>query len=962
MQDREMLNELILESREHLSTIEPDLLDMERSEVTDEQINRVFRAIHSIKGGFSFFGIEAVTKLSHTMENVLSRVRDKELAINASLTDALLQGVDKLRTMLDDVENAAELGIDQEIAALEPYLSGAAPEPAPAGKNENEPGADYAALMDQELRENHPDVTNESIASAIRNGKLIYQINLDSHSDMLDKELSPQSLLTRWEKLGDVLDAVADFSAITELKGSSQTTLRYSILFATVLEPDLVSVALEIDEDQIYCLDTAKVKEQLRDDAKPSAVAPVAETVNKKSPPAAKQKAEHRVEDALRVRIGLLNNLMNLAGELVLSRNQLIQRLNARMADLPESQAIISSVIEAVRQMCENVTRMQKGKGLSKEASNREIERLEKRIRELLGFRLIDLHGVNAIVQDMDMVTSVMQENIMQTRMQPLSVVFSKFPRVIRDLSKKLSKEIELTVVGQDVELDKSIIESLSDPLTHLIRNCVDHGIERPEERERKGKPRVGSVHLSAYHKGGKVNIEIADDGKGIDPEKVKQLAVSRGVVSEEAADALSQREIQLLIFTAGFSTAENVSDVSGRGVGADVVRTNIERLGGAVELDSQPGQGTRMTLKLPLTLAIIPSLIVTTEQRRFAVPQVGLEEIVRIRARDISSKIERIQKSEVLRLRGKLLPLVRLTDILGIASTFYNQDTGQRLPDRRARWSDRRGTPEQQAHAAAENEEVAERRTGEADRRARPSNALKILVLRTEANLFGLVVDDVLDSEEIVVKPLSEYLKGCQLYSGATIMGDGKVAMILDSAGIAAKANLRFGEIERELAEEKSRETQVSQQAAEDILVFSNGATEKFGLRLDAVARIEKRAASEIETIGHKLFVKYDDSMLQVVWLHDYLPVAAPDQEPGKVFVIVPKGASRPVGIAAARVEDVVHATLSLDTQSVRSQGITGSAIIGGAVTLILELPALLAAVDPEIKIDEEYRSKEVQ
>ncbi len=941
MQDKEMLDELILESREHLSTIEPDLLEIERAgSADDDQVNRIFRAIHSIKGGFSFFGIDSVTRLSHAMENVLSRVRDKELVISARLNDALLTGVDKLRMLLDDIENAENLGVQSEIDSLSPFLE-SRESAAPSGDQQ-----DLTALMDLDVRERHADITNAQIIDAVRNGRLIYQINLHSRSDIVDKELSPTSLLKQWEQLGDVLDAVVDFSAITGLQGCVEAGLRYSIIFATVLEPDLIGSALDIGEDQIYCLDSTKVKAHLRGEGKAGTGGDGATEAIGKSGENGSRK-ERRVEDALRVRIGLLNNLMNLAGELVLSRNQLIQRLNSRLVDSPEAESIVRSVIESVQQLCEDFGKSAQGKRLTKQVAQREIERLEKRIREQLAFRLIDLQGVNGIVQNMDMVTSVMQENIMQTRMQPLSVVFSKFPRVVRDLSRKLNKEIELTVIGQDVELDKSIIESLSDPLTHLIRNCVDHGIENTAAREQAGKPRTGQVRLSAYHKGGKVHIEIADDGKGIDPEKVKALAIKRGAISVEAAESMSSRELQLLIFTPGFSTAEQVSDISGRGVGSDVVRTNIERLGGTVELDSQPGEGTRMTLKLPLTLAIIPSLIVVTEGRRFAVPQVGLEEIVRIRASDISSKIERIQNSEVLRLRGKLLPLVRLADALGIQPTFVHPVTGQRLPDRRRRWSDRRGTPTEQKQAVENDGEIAERRTGKADRREHVRNALKVLVLRTESSMFGLVVDDVLDSEEIVVKPLSEYLKNCQWYSGATIMGDGKVAMILDPGGIAAKAKLKFSDLERDTADAKVNAADDRQ--AEDILLFSNGGNEKFGLRLDAIARIEKRAVAEIETIGDKQFVTYDDSMLRIVNLHDYLPVTRPAAERTHVFIIVPKELKNPVGVAASRVEDVVHAQVSLDTHNIRGAGIAGSAIINSAVTVLLDLPALLKVVEPE-------------
>ena len=336
----------------------------------------------------------------------------------------------------------------------------------------------------------------------------------------------------------------------------------------------------------------------------------------------------------------------------------------ARAAEADEHRSVRATSEDRLRG--EIVSLMKRGARRRREVET-ELERLKKDLESLFSFRLGEVHGINAMVQNLDMVTSVIQENIMQTRMQPMSIVMGKFPRLIRDLAKSLGKEIDLITIGQDVEVDKSIVELLSDPLTHLVRNSADHGIEAPEVREKCGKSRCGQIILRAFHEGGKVNVEISDDGAGIDPEKIRRHAISRGILTEKAAQAMSERELQAIIFMPGFSTAEQVSNVSGRGVGMDVVKTNIERMGGTIEIQSEPGSGTSMILRLPLTLAIIPSLIVSTEGRRFAIPQMSLEEIVRIRSGDVTRKIERIQGSEVLRLRGKLLPLVRLAEVLDL-------------------------------------------------------------------------------------------------------------------------------------------------------------------------------------------------------------------------------------------------------------------------------------------------------
>jgi two-component system chemotaxis sensor kinase CheA len=352
--------------------------------------------------------------------------------------------------------------------------------------------------------------------------------------------------------------------------------------------------------------------------------------------------------------------------------------------------------------------------------------------------------------------------------------------------------------------------------------------------------------------------------------------------------------------------------------------------------------------MKLPLTLAIIPSLIVKAEDRRFAVPQVGLEEVVRIRVHDIAKKVERIQNSEVLRLRGTLLPLVRLAEVLGLTPTFVDPDTKERAPERRTRWSDRRDTADE-SREAMEGDEGAERRGGSADRRTSVSNAIKIIVLRTEKNQFGLIVDDVLDNEEIVVKPLPEYLKESVCYAGATIMGDGKVAMILDPNGIAAMANLKFDSLKKDMEEERKRQEREAHKTVDTMLLFTLGARERFAVDIASVARIEKRTLEEIEIVGDKEFLKYDTTSLRLFRLERFLPVQAPQQSGSTLFIIVPKGASNPVGIVTSKVEDAVQTSLALEKHSVHGRGIRGSAIINKKMTVILDMADLMKVFEPE-------------
>ncbi len=962
--DKQMLNELIVESREHLAAVEPDLLELEQrgADVADELINRVFRAVHSIKGGFGFFGIEKITELSHHMENSLSKIRNKTLPVTAELTDALLSGVDKLQRLLDDIDTADHIPVDEELKKLSPFLSD-----TPSAVSSSKPDAPSTAAcsagteLDRTIRQKHPDLTNDQIVDAVKNGRFLYQISLRSHTDLEDKNLTPVVLFDEWEKIGMLLDIVLDFDSIVGLENCTKQELFYSAILASVLEPDLICSATGIPEEQIYQLDTAGVRaalirQQHTENAATTASAALPEELNtseaEKAPVDAETtKTETRIEDAIRVKVGLLNKLMNLAGELVLSRNQLLQRANRTVRESLESDRLFKEFDRQARQSCERAAdAMMHNPSTGKEVMEAEIKRLMSVYRQSLSFKLTDMPGIHAIIQNVDRVTSMLQEGTMQTRLQPISVLFSKFPRIIRDLAKKCGKEVDLTIVGQEVELDKSIIELLSDPLTHLIRNSVDHGIELPDRRRGAGKRERGQVILTAFHESGKVNIRIEDDGGGIDTAKVKKKAVEKGMVAATAAEKMNDVEINRFILAPGFSTAEKVTDVSGRGVGMDVVKTNIDRLGGTIDITSIFGRGTTITMQLPLTLAIISSLVVAAEGRRFAVPQVGIEELVGIGAKDIARLIERVGLSEVYRLRGRLLPLVRLAAVLGIPPTYIDPTSGERFPDRRARWSDRRGPPKNETDKDETGKELpakvsADERRKSGDRRVNVHNAVKIVVVNNGDNNFGLVVDDVFDAEEIVVKPLSTYLKTCGCYAGATILGDGAVTMILDMNGVARIGDLKFNELDKAQSEEREKYTKEQSKVLKDVLLFDNGADERFGVELLRVARIEKVETGRIEHVGSREFVRYETTSLPLIRLHDYLPIAAPREKKNHQFVIVPKTDRNPAGIAVEAVHDVVRTELILDSDTMKGCGLAGSAILNKRMTLIVDLPGLLEA-----------------
>ncbi len=934
LQDKELLGELVVESREHLAAIEPDLLGLEKEKdnVSPDRINRIFRAIHSIKGGFGFFGKERIKQLSHSMEGVLDMLRNGKVGVSPALIDVLFKGIDKLKAMLEDVESSESVSIDAELQGLIPFLETQKALPIATPKSQITVGR----VADQKAA----PIKQELLINSIKCGKCIYRFTLEAEKEELLHKSS------EWKKIGEILDIAP--SPETIQKPLQKTT--FTVVIATVLEPDLISTGVGLPDSSIEQVDVKALKESLSQEAKLNSKAQ-AKAIPIKEQVKGSEVSEAQNAETLRVRVGLLNNLMNLAGELVLSRNQLLQNMDKRLDEALDSDKIMRAFENEIQESLgrllngidRNNSRLNEDK--NKILIARAKQSLLKSLKQTLQPRLGEIPGFNVLLQNIDRVTTEMQENIMQTRLQPVSMVFGKFPRVVRDMAKGLKKEVRLSISGGDVELDKSIIEMLSDPLNHLVRNSVDHGIEPVEEREELGKTREGEIKLSAYHESGKVLIEVTDDGGGIDVHKVRDKAIEKGLLRREDAAHMGDKEILSFIFLPGFSTAKVVSDVSGRGVGMDVVKTNIERLGGTVELESEVGKGTRVIMKLPLTLAIIPSLIVSVQDRSFAIPQVSLEELVRIRARDAAKAIETVHGSSVLRLLGRLLPLVRLSDLLGIPRTYLDA-ADEKSIDRRERIADRRSIPE------VTPRDVLEKREASKDRRTSSKSSIKIVVLKALENRFGLIVDEVYDNEEIIVKPLSSYLKKCQCYAGSAIMGDGKVAMILDSLGIAGMAGLKFAELEKESLAEKERHARRAISETQEILTFRNGTSETFAIDLSLVSRVEKVEPGAIERIGSKEFLKYEDKSLRLLRLHDYLPIQPPETgtDEAALFVIVPKMTAHPLGIIATSVEDIIHAQLDIDSKTLIAPGIFGTAMVNKQMLVFIDIYPVFEKAEPDL------------
>ncbi|MBD3316180.1 MAG: hypothetical protein GF344_10360 [Chitinivibrionales bacterium] len=872
-EDRSLLDEFIAESREHLDSIEEDFIQLEKNpgDPEPELVNRVFRAVHTIKGSAGFFGLKNIGDLSHGMETLLAMIRDGELNPESAHVDALLEGVDKINAMLNDVDHSNEVDI-AEISAkigrlIERDASGAVKEELAAHVKVQRPGNEEGRF----------DIRRFDLNALPPEYRHFYTLSIELGEYEKRTGKSPVSLLSELLLTGQVLDGYLEGAGNDLHEGVPQEGLCYVVLYATVIEPDLIGAAVGLPSEAIHEIDRGDLDGKDEEvgrggDTRENvgrSVAKLPETTANRSATEVKKRESSSATstESLRIRVDILDRLMMLAGELVLVRNQQLANANRSGA----------------------VSR--------------------------------------GIAQRLDIVTSELQETIMRTRMQPIGNIFGKFTRIVRDIGKKLGKKIEIDMKGNEVELDKAILEALADPLTHLIRNSCDHGIESPEERKRHGKPEQGHIRLRAYHEGGQMNIEISDDGKGIDAERVRATVLEKGLKTAEETARMNPKELLSLIFLPGLSTVERVSDLSGRGVGMDVVKTSIERLGGLVEIDSTPGRGTNIYLRLPLTLAIIPSLIVKMGDRRYAVPQVNLEELVCLYDDDVYNKIECAGSREVYRLRDHLLPMIYLREVLDRPAPFDDDVRAEITEEYRER-----------------REKRFERRRRGEEERNEGDWSLNFAVLKVGTTRYGLVIDRVLGSEEIVVKPMHRCVKDLGIYSGATVLGDGQVALILDALGIARHAGIEF--VERASVPEK-KEAQ-RQGEGTKLLLFNSGPEEQFAVETPMIKRIQKIETSGLERVGAKEFITVDGEPTLVIRLDKRMAVSR-CVEKDEMFLLLPKRSPHPWGVLASQLVDIGSYDLTISGDTYRDEGVKGSGIVRGHMTLMLDIDALIRGAAPE-------------
>ncbi|GAA9216883.1 chemotaxis histidine kinase/response regulator CheAY2 [Helicobacter pylori] len=669
---QEIMEDFLIEAFEMNEQLDQDLVELEHNPEDLDLLNRIFRVAHTIKGSSSFLNLNILTHLTHNMEDVLNRARKGEIKITPDIMDVVLRSIDLMKTLLvtirdtgSDANNGKENEIEEAVKQLQAITS------------QNLEGA-KEGTKEAPQKENEKEVKKENIKENQENkAKAPTAENFASDNPLADEpdldytNMSAEEVEAEIERLLNKRQE-ADKERRAQKKQEAKPKQEVAPKTET---PKTETPKTETPKTETPKTETPKTETPKTETPK----APKTETKAKAKADTEENKAPSiGVEQTVRVDVRRLDHLMNLIGELVLGKNRLIR--------------IYSDVEERYDG--------------------------EKFLEEL-----------NQVVSSISAVTTDLQLAVMKTRMQPVGKVFNKFPRMVRDLSRELGKSIELIIEGEETELDKSIVEEIGDPLIHIIRNSCDHGIEPLEERRRLNKPETGKVQLSAYNEGNHIVIKISDDGKGLDPVMLKEKAIEKGVISERDAEGMSDREAFNLIFKPGFSTAKVVSNVSGRGVGMDVVKTNIEKLNGIIEIDSEVGVGTTQKLKIPLTLAIIQALLVGVQEEYYAIPLSSVLETVRISQDEIYT----VDGKSVLRLRDEVLSLVRLSDIFKVDAILES------------------------------------------------NSDVYVVIIGLADQKIGVIVDYLIGQEEVVIKSLGYYLKNTRGIAGATVRGDGKITLIVD-------------------------------------------------------------------------------------------------------------------------------------------------------------------------------------
>ena len=848
------LGDFDTEARAHIEKIEASFLDAESLTSDTELMNSVFRAAHSLKGTAGFFSLEKIVTVAHGLESVFSQIKDGKLEINNEITDTVMQSVDCLRDLLDNIRADEAVDITNIIDTLKKYSD------VDESPNQNRGNTKE---VNNPFDCSDPD-TETALKDAIRHGYKVYYVNINYNRGLGKYFNNPDRMFDNIWSIGVILEAIVNGKAdeiirerdpaaltgriVTALSERDTSTLE--LLVTSVLEFNLFAIAIEINKRDIHPISREIV---IDPDIKEKKENPegIPEKRNNNSllqtrPEKPQKQAPAQEKNfIIHLDISVINSLLDLANEMVLTRNHLL------------------SVTSEHRK---------------------------------------SIIGLTTILQDMSRLTSEIQERVMHTRMQPISVIFSKFPRIIRDTAKALNKDIEIEIIGGDVMLDKYLLDSLTDPITQLVKNSADHGVESAERRAELGKPEKGKITLNTYMRDGSAIIEVIDDGAGLDADALEQKARERGLLTEEALSNMQKSDIYALILEPGFSTAKHVTNISGRGIGMDIVKTNIENMGGSIEIETESGKGTTIRLRTPLTLSVMRVLIVVIDSIQYAVPEINIEQIVRISRSIPLRRLERVNDSFILVLNERIIPVVTIEEINAKAR-------GQCPPE------------------AAVLQEKSLR-----------NDVIKFLILKTGDSSFALLIDDANYTEQTLVKPLPEFFMNCICYSSVTVLGNGDAITILDAEGILRLMGINGA------PKEPSYDEDIKQNKPEEkqYIIFRSSGAEYFALEASEISRIETIEAQQIHKIGSGSFVDIAGKTIRVVRPESFTPVKNHRYTGNKRYLLTLRNNTAPVGILAGKVLDKVEASFIPDNERIHGDYIEGTGTFNGKMLICLNADAI--------------------
>ncbi|MCL2809799.1 MAG: chemotaxis protein CheA [Treponema sp.] len=853
---RSIINDFIAEAKTHVNIIETAFLDSSSLSDDPELLKIIFRAAHSLKGTAGFFSLGKIVTVSHELESIFTKVMEGNLYINEEVSDVLLQGVDCLKALIDNIHDDDEINIGYLVDILRKY-SGV----------ENSELIDVGFSLSKIPFDFKNQETEEFLKNAVLYGHKIYYINIVFNKDLGRYYKQPKELFDNILSIGGIAEAIIKKYSDNDTPRNAQTSNDNLIIknsqnmtdklinvlskYENAVLELLVTTVLDIDIlSSAIQIDKKNICLLHYDASKSGNTEDNSAQVFIKTP-----RSEENI--SIRLDISVINGLMDMANEMILIRNQLFSTVSGYTKSIP---------------------------------------------------------GLAPVLYDISRLTSDVQEKIMFLRMQPISVIFAKFPRIIRDTAKSLNKDITVEIIRDDVTLDRYLLEALTDPITQIVKNSAAHGLESAEKRAVAGKPIKGIISLTSYMLDDCAVVEVADDGAGINTNAIKQKVLELGLSTSEELSLMTEKEIINFIFETGVSTSKQITKISGRGFGMDIVKNNIEKLGGSIEIDSEAGKGTTVRLIMPITLTVIRALIITIDSIPYAVSDLNIERIVRISSDAISKRIERVNKSLVLILNGRIIPVVSMKEI----------------------------------------EAKAKGKTTDADeilKQSRHDGIVKCLVLNAGVKSFALLIDDAVDTEQILVKHLPIYLQNCPCFSNVTVLGNGKAVTILNTEGIMNYMGL--DDIQKEAMEKLStslrREEEEKYIDTKHVVIFNCSGPEYYAVEMKDITRIEVISSKDIQEIGSGHFVNIAENTVRIVRPEDYAPVVKQDYTQDKLYVLTLKSGDSLIGLLIKKVLDKVEDIFTLDNEQFYSDFILGTSVYNEKIVIFLNPSAIIQEVKNE-------------